>query len=730
MVLQHDDPQDPASARSPETQALKLSHHFSSYGRRFIRRLLLPAIAGLLSLAAVLVLWQRLVSQQRAKVQVVTSSEILFVKNKVESELAERILAQEQLAARWQVLGEPDAAEWSSDTALAMSGRGFQEIEWVDPQLRVHLVAPLIENKGELGTSFQSDPRRRAVVQGVADQGVMLVSRSVDLKGGGRGFLICVPVFSDHTYQGAIAGVFSYQDLLGPILKDVAQDDWLDVYENSEKIYDRGGDSAPSEDTPALEANIVIGQMTWQARLWPKLETVARARSPLPRVVLLGGLLMAGLLASSVYLAETARVRAREVTAVDEQLKKEIAERERVEDELRHALRMEAVGRLAGGVAHSFNNLLLVIQGHAHVLLNSLGSSDGLQRHPKEILKASESAASLTRQLLAFSRKQILQPKVLDLNALISQTTELLPSLLGPDIELELSLDPALGRVRADPGQVEQVIMNLVVNARDAMPEGGKLKIETANTQSYWSSVHPERAGQAGVMLAVSDDGCGMDEATRSRIFEPFFSTKEKGKGTGLGLSMVYGTVEQSGGSIKVLSAPGRGTTIQIWLPRADRSEQGQADRAGEADGAEEAVKLAEPKKALEIKSPLGTETVLLAEDDQGVRRIAREFLKMKGYQVLEAGNAAEAIQIARESTGPIHLLLTDIVMPGLKGEELVERVMSIRPDVKVLYMSAYTEDAIVNLGILAPGTNFIEKPFGPEDLARKVRKVLEAVAG
>ncbi len=696
---------------------------------------MLPAIIGLSSFAAVLLLWQWLISQQRAKVQVVTSSEMLFVKNKIESQLAERILALEQLAGRWQVLGEPDDAEWSSDTALAMSGRGFQEIEWVDPQLRVHLVAPLIENKAELGTSFQGDARRRAVVQGVADQGVMLVSRSVDLKSGGRGFLVCVPVFSDHTYQGAIAGVFSYQDLLGPILKDVAQDDWLAVYENSEKIYDRGGDSAPSEDAPALEANIVIGQITWQARLWPKLETVARARSPLPRVVLLGGLLMAGLLASSVYLAETSRVRAREVTAVDEQLKKEIAERERVEDELRHALRMEAVGRLAGGVAHSFNNLLLVIQGHAHVLLNSLGSSDGLQRHPKEILKASENAASLTRQLLAFSRKQILQPKVLDLNALISQTAELLPSLLGPDIELELSLDPALGRVRADPGQVEQVIMNLVVNARDAMPEGGRLKIETANTRSYWSSVHPERAGQPGVMLAVSDDGCGMDETTRSRIFEPFFSTKEKGKGTGLGLSMVYGTVEQSGGSIKVLSAPGRGTTIQIWLPRADRAEQaGQADRAGQADQADHqaelAAKLPEPKKRLETKSPLGTETVLLAEDDQGVRRIAREFLKMKGYQVLEAGNAAEAIQIARECTGPIHLLLTDIVMPGLKGEELVERVMSIRPDVKVLFMSAYTEDAIVNLGILAPGTNFIEKPFGPEDLARKVRKVLEAVAG
>jgi len=722
MVLRQDDSHDPATARTPETSALKSSNHQANHETRsFVRRLLLPAIVGLISLAAVLVLWQRLVTQQRAKVQVVTSSEILFVKNKVESELAERILALEQLARRWQVLGEPDDADWSSDTTLAMSGRGFQAIEWVDPQLRVHLVAPLIENKPELGSSLQSDVRRRAVLEGVADQGVTLVSRSVELNRGGRGFLVCVPILSNQTYQGAIAGVFSYQDLLAPILKDVAPDDWLALYENSEKIYDRSGNSAPtesqSEDASVLETNIVIGQMTWQARLWPKPETIARARSPLPGVVLLGGLLMAGLLAFSVYLAETSRFRARAVTAVDEQLKKEIAERERVEDELRHALRMEAVGRLAGGVAHSFNNLLLVIQGHAHVLLNSLRPVDGLQKNAKEILKASENAASLTRQLLAFSRKQILQPKVLDLNALISQTAEVLPSLLGPDIELDLSLDSALGRVRADPGQMEQVVMNLVVNARDAMPEGGKLRIETANARSPWSSVHPERAGQPGVMLAVSDDGCGMDEQTVSRIFEPFFSTKEKGKGTGLGLSMVYGTVEQSGGSIKVLSAPGRGTTIQIWLPQVEEAAP--------------AAVLPEPKKAPEIesiKSPAATETVLLAEDDQGVRRIAREFLKMKGYQVLEAGNAAEAIRIARESPGPIHLLLTDIVMPGLKGEELVARVTTIRPDVKVLYMSAYTEDAIVNLGILSPGTNFIEKPFGPEDLAQKVRKILEAV--
>jgi signal transduction histidine kinase len=719
MAFHEEDLRDRATARTPRTPALKPPNHT---GRSFGRRLLLPAIVGLVSFAAVLVLWQRLVTQQRAKVQVVTSSEILFVKNKIESELQSRILLLEQLARRWQVRGEPDAVDWSSDTALAMSGsEGFQSIEWVDPTLAVRLVAPLTENKADLGANFQSDVRRRVVLRAIAEQGVTMVSRSVELKTGGRGFLVCVPIVSGKQFQAAIAGVFNYKELLDPILKDVVQDDWLDVYENSEKIYSRPGESAPSEESLAMETYLVIGQLTWRARLWPKLETVAQARSPLPRVVLLGGTLMAGLLAFAVYHAETSRFRAGEVTAVDEQLKKEIAERERVEDELRHALRMEAVGRLAGGVAHSFNNLLLVIQGHAHVLLNSLSLSEGLQRNPREILKASESAASLTRQLLAFSRKQILQPKVMDLNALISQTAELFPSLLGPDIELVLYLDSSLGQVRADPGQIEQVVMNLVVNARDAMPEGGRLKIETSNVRPYWlSSVHPERGGQPGVLLEVSDNGCGMNEETRSRIFEPFFSTKEKGKGTGLGLSMVYGTVEQSGGSIKVLSQPGLGTTIQIWLPRVVEVEE-------EDDHAEG---LPEPKEPLEIKSPLGTETVLLAEDDQGVRHIAREFLKMKGYRVLEAGNAADAIRIAQECADPIHLLLTDIVMPGLKGEELVVRITSMRPDVKVLYMSAYTEDAIVNLGILAPGTNFIEKPFGPEDLARKVRKVLETVPG
>ena len=367
-------------------------------------------------------------------------------------------------------------------------------------------------------------------------------------------------------------------------------------------------------------------------------------------------------------------------------------------------------GQFAGGVAHSFNNLLLVIRGHAELLLNRVGLGESVQRYPIEILNATDRASTLTRQLLAFSRKQILQPRVLDLNGLISQTAILLPPLLGPDIKLMLSLEPDLGQVKADPGQIEQVIINLVVNARDAMPYGGDLKIETANAE--WNeTVDPKRGSLAkGVVLSVKDNGCGMDEKTRSRIFEPFFTTKETGKGTGLGLSMVYGTVQQSGGSITAISEPGRGTTIRIWFPRVEEQES---------------AAIRQPVQVSEAHASGAAETVLVVDDEDGVRRVAREFLKIKGFSVLEAREAREAIHVASQHAGPIHVLLTDVVMPGMKGEELVEQISALRPDVKVLYMSAYTEDAVLNLGILAPGTNFIEKPFGPDDLARKVREVL-----
>jgi signal transduction histidine kinase len=431
-------------------------------------------------------------------------------------------------------------------------------------------------------------------------------------------------------------------------------------------------------------------------------------------VAFVGGILVAGLLAFAVYLAETSQLRAQEVAAAIEELRKEIAGREQAEEALRQAQKMEAVGRLAGGVAHDFNNLLMVIQGHASLLLNFLDRDDPLRRNLEDILRAAERASSLTRQLLAFSRKQVLQPRVLDLNALVNQIAELLPPLLGEDIRLVMELDPELGRVRADPGQIEQVIMNLAFNARDAMRQGGELTVQTANVDLDEAFARLYRRVRPGphVMLAVRDTGCGMDEETQSHIFEPFFTTKDKSRGTGLGLATVYGTVEQSGGTVTVLSKLGQGTTINIYLPRI-----------------EEIVEAVQPAK-VSPKALEGSETILVVEDDDAVRNMTREFLKIKGYTVVEARSAPDAIQFTKRHNGPIDLVLTDVVMPGMKGRELVERLASLRPGVKVLYMSAYTEDAIVNYGILDPGTAFIEKPFSPDGLACKVREVLETTKG
>jgi PAS domain S-box-containing protein len=380
------------------------------------------------------------------------------------------------------------------------------------------------------------------------------------------------------------------------------------------------------------------------------------------------------------------------------------------EEQLRQAQKLEAVGRLAGGVAHDFNNLLTVIGGQADILLRR-GAAEGDEGHRLvEIKRAAERAASLTRQLLAFSRKQVLQPKVLELNRLVTETGRMLSRLVGDDVELVTVLRPEAGRVNADPGQVEQVLMNLIVNARDAMPRGGKIVIETAKVDLDGRYVGMHFAVRPGpyVMLAVSDTGTGMDAGTLERAFEPFFTTKEVGKGTGLGLSTVYGIVKQSGGNIWVYSEAGRGTTFKIYLPRVEEEEI----PAGTDDGAEPAR---------------GSETLLLVEDEAAVRGLAREVLLESGYTVIEAADGAEALLKVGEHGGPIHLLVTDIVMPGMSGKDLAQRLSEIDQQCRVLYMSGYTDDAIVRHGVLEPGTDFLEKPFSPDVLTRKVRAVLDA---
>jgi len=390
---------------------------------------------------------------------------------------------------------------------------------------------------------------------------------------------------------------------------------------------------------------------------------------------------------------------------------RDVTERVQLEQQLRQAQKMEAVGRLAGGIAHDFNNILTAITGYADLLLEDLGATDPRRQDADEIHKAADRAAGLTRQLLAFSRQQVLQPTVLEVNKLVSDLEKMLRRLLGEDVQLATRLAPTTGRVKVDPGQLEQVIMNLAVNARDAMPNGGKLTLETGNVdldEAYAADHYPARAGPF-VLLAVSDTGTGMSEETQAHMFEPFFTTKEKGKGTGLGLATVYGIIKQSGGFIWVYSEVGRGTTFKLYLPRVEEL----AERASQ------------PAQA-PARPARGSETVLVVEDEAPVRSVARQVLERHGYTVLEAASAESALDIVTRYSGTIHLLLTDVVMPGLNGRELASRLAGLRPDARVIFMSGYTDDAVTRHGVLEPGSAYVQKPFTPDAIARKVREVLD----
>ena len=385
---------------------------------------------------------------------------------------------------------------------------------------------------------------------------------------------------------------------------------------------------------------------------------------------------------------------------------RDVSERLQLGEQLRQSQKLEAIGQLAGGVAHDFNNLLTVISGYSDMVLKRIRKDPILRPQIEEIRKAAARAASLTRQLLAFSRKQVLDPKVLDLNSIVADMDRLLRRLIGEDIELVAVCSESLGRVKADPGQLSQVIVNLVINSRDAMPNGGKITIETNTVkldELYAANHVPVSAGEY-VMLAISDTGEGMDRATQQQIFEPFFTTKAVGKGTGLGLSMVYGVVKQSGGYIWVYSELGVGTTFKIYLPLVHEKLEQTSRQVREL--------------------PKGTETVMLVEDEEPVRKLVKDILDNNGYTVLVAGSGEEALKVCEECKGPIQLLITDVVMPGMSGRELVEHLTK-RPGLKVLYISGYPDDAIVRHGILEPGTNFLQKPFTPDDLVRKVHDVL-----
>ncbi len=392
-------------------------------------------------------------------------------------------------------------------------------------------------------------------------------------------------------------------------------------------------------------------------------------------------------------------------------IERDVTERRRLEEQLRHSQKMEAVGMLAGGIAHDFNNLLTAMLGYSELLLSRIRPGEDSRREVEEIHRAAQRAASLTRQLLAFSRSQVLQPRVMSLNRLVEGLQDMLHRLLGEEIQIETRLEPALGSVRADPDQMEQVLLNLAVNARDAMPRGGTLRIETSNEGAEGRGAGPPPLPPgATVVLRVADSGIGMDAATRAHIFDPFFTTKDVGHGTGLGLSTVYGIVKQSDGAIRVESEPGRGTVFTIHLPRVDGIP---------AAGAPE-----EPPAAAEG----GREAILLVEDEASVRVLARETLRERGYTVLEAGDGEEALAVAGRHPEEIHLLLTDVVMPRLRGRALADRLRPGRPRLKVLYISGYPDETIAQHGVLEPGVPFLEKPFAPEALLRRVRQVLDGV--
>jgi two-component system cell cycle sensor histidine kinase/response regulator CckA len=390
-------------------------------------------------------------------------------------------------------------------------------------------------------------------------------------------------------------------------------------------------------------------------------------------------------------------------------LQKTQKEQKQLEERLRQAHKMEAVGRLAGGVAHDFNNLLTIIRGHSDLLLDRIGGTESNRNSVEQIQKAAGRAVSMTRQLLAFSRMQVLQPRVLDLNAVVADLGKMLPRLIGEHIEYAFLPEPKLSPVKADPGQIEQVILNLVVNSRDAMPDGGRITVRTSNVEmdAREAARRPPMPAGRYILLSVSDTGHGMDEGTKTHIFEPFFTTKEVGKGTGLGLATVYGVVKQSGGFIWVDSALGKGTSFEIYLPQV-------AEPVRPSDG-----------EAKPAAIPRGTETILVVEDESGVRELTREFLKVSGYAVLEAKDGIQALEVAAQHPGAVHLALIDVVMPRMGGAELAERIRTARPDTRILFMSGYSEYASIGAASLRSPTPILQKPFSISSLVGKIREVL-----
>ncbi len=699
----------------------------------------LPALVAVGGIVVTLGLWLAAADFQAHVRERAVQATAVSLRDDIASEIRRRLLALARMRERWEFGATGSRRQFENEAhtnlvhfpgyrAIAWLTRAF-EPAWVVAEGDRYLARPAVLRAGV----------RDAVtrVGGAADS--LTVVDWLDPVTREAALVAMLPVRRGGQMTGYIVGVMSVRDLVEFALRDGGIERYLVRVRSPAGVLYEHDERDAAEGRPA-EIALEENEARWTITVAPAPGALAGLDSPLPAIVALAGLLATVLLVCSLRMVQTARRheldrltalesakdaavardRAAELAGVNEQLRREIGERERVEREresvqqqLSQAQKMEAVGQLAGGVAHDFNNLLTVITSYCEMLLEDIPRNDPRRADVEEVLRAAGSAARLTRQLLAFSRQQILQPEALDLNVTVAELEKMLRRLLPADIGLTTALAPELGTVIADRGQLEQVIVNLAVNSRDAMPTGGHLTIGTANAdldESYIAR-HPGAAPEPGryVVLSVTDTGHGMDAETQARIFEPFFTTKEKGRGTGLGLSTVYGIVKQSGGYVWLYSEVGRGTTFKIYLPRVE---------------AVSGARLTAPA-AREITG--GDETVLLVEDEEAVRTIAQRVLERHGYKVLPAPNGVHALRIAEEFAGTIELVVTDLVMPQMGGQQLVKRLGGRRPAIRILMMSGYTSDQSFRQRVLEQGIPFLEKPFTPGLLLAKVRAALDA---
>jgi signal transduction histidine kinase/CheY-like chemotaxis protein len=700
----------------------------------------LPALVAVGGTVVTLGLWLAAADNDYDQRERAIQTAAARIRDNIASQMRPRLLALSRMRERWEFNSVTSRRSWENEARLNLAHFPvYRAIAWVNPAGDPEWVVVEAHENAERVRSFLSELLGADHPHGQQRSDTLAFAERRDPATGEFSLLATLPLRRSGRSEGYIVGVISVPRVVELALSDSTVHGYAVRVRSAGTIRFAGGAPAARRTQWRAGARFEADSVQWVVEVAPSNAVLSDLRSRVPATVGLLGVLVTALLVWALRLvqvarqrelerlaaidrardADVARERAAELSHLNQQLVEQIAERERaqrdresMQQQLSQAQKMEAVGQLAGGVAHDFNNLLTVITSYCELLLEDLTPDDARRADVEEVLRAAGSAARLTRQLLAFSRQQILQPQAINLNLAVAETEKMLRRLLPADITLSTTLQGDLGTVVADRGQLEQVLVNLVVNARDAMPNGGQLVIQTGNVDldDVYVSRRPYASPEPGryVMLMVSDTGHGMDEATQARIFEPFFTTKEKGRGTGLGLSTVYGIVKQSGGYVWLYSEVGRGTTFKIYLPRVE-----------EGSGA----RLAAPQQRHVTG---GHETVLLVEDDTAVRTIAHRILERHGYRVLEAQHGADALRVSEEWPHQIDLVVTDLVMPQMGGQEMARVLQELRPTMRVLMMSGYTSDQSFRQRVIEEGIPFLEKPFTPSLLLERVRAVLD----